>query len=77
VNLYFDGDRIGRFGANFVGVAQGWLLSTYPGRMLAVRPKPDRVIAEWNRQRAAPNAARVAKRHILTTLLRHARQCRD
>jgi hypothetical protein len=40
-------------------------------------PKTYRFIAEWNRQQAAPNAERVAKRHTLLTLIRHARQCRD
>jgi hypothetical protein len=29
--------------------------------MLAVRPRLDRFIAEWNRQQAAPNTERVAK----------------
>jgi hypothetical protein len=37
----------------------------------------DRFIAEWNRQQVAPNAERVARRHTLMTLIRHARQCRD
>jgi hypothetical protein len=32
---------------------------------------------EWNRQQAAPNAERVAKRYTLMTSIRHARQCRD
>ncbi len=36
-----------------------------------------RSIAGWNRQQAGPNAERVAKRRILMTLIRHARQCRD
>ena len=36
-----------------------------------------RSIAERNRQQAGPNAERVAKRRILMTLIRHARQCRD
>ena len=44
--------------------------------MLTVRPRLDSFIAERNRQQAAPNAERVAKRHTLMTLIRHARQCR-
>jgi hypothetical protein len=45
--------------------------------MLTARPKLDRFIVEWNRQQAYPNAERVAKRHTLMTLIRHARQWRD
>ena len=45
--------------------------------MLTVSQTLVRFIAEWNRQQAAPNAERVAKRHTLMTLIRHARQCRD
>jgi hypothetical protein len=45
--------------------------------MLTVSQRLDRFIAEWNRQQAAPNAERVAKRHTLMTSIRHARQCPD
>jgi hypothetical protein len=45
--------------------------------LVIIGQRLDRFIAEWNRQQAAPNAERVAKRHTLLTLIRHARQCRD
>jgi hypothetical protein len=45
--------------------------------MLTSGQRLDRLIAEWKRQQAAPNAEPVAKHHTLMTLIRHARQWRD
>ena len=86
MNLQFDGDRIGRFGANFVASGSRKtgrsatavdIAETYQFTMRTSGQRLDCFIAEWNRQQAAPNAKRVAKRHTLMTLIRHARQCRD